>query len=109
MCSYHAHVRRLRGELPVHDEVDAVGLEDVLEVGDVLRVLVAVQREARHLGPAELLEDLQVNVSENLIYCKREQKYIVVVSVKYIPVSGWLCCMAQSFDNHGQTAFLIAN
>ena len=60
--SHHAHVRALRGELPVHDEVDPVRLEHVLQVGDVLGVLVAVQGKAGDLGPGELLEDLKVDV-----------------------------------------------
>lgn len=63
---YHAHVRRLHGELPVHDEVDPVRLEDILELGDVLGVLMAVQGQASHLGPTELLEDLQVDISEKM-------------------------------------------
>ena len=60
--THHAHVGRLDGELSVGDEGDVVLLEDVLQVRDVLGVLVAVQRQARHLRPLELLEQLQVDV-----------------------------------------------
>ena len=60
--SHQSHIRGGALELSVHDEGDAVGLKQVLEVGDVLGVLVAVLRQAGHLGPPELLQDFKIGV-----------------------------------------------
>ena len=49
VSTHHAHVGGLDRKLSVGDEVDVVVLEEVLKVRDVLRVLVAVESEARHL------------------------------------------------------------
>ena len=63
--SYHAHVWRVFLELPVHNEVDALRYEKVLELWDVLWILVTILCQATHFGPTELLQNLQVNVAEN--------------------------------------------
>ena len=48
LIPYHAHVWRLLRKLSIHDEVDAVRLEVVLQMRNVLGVLVTIQGETGH-------------------------------------------------------------
>lgn len=57
-----SHVRGSTLELSVHDEVDAVGLKQVLQVGNVFRIFVTVLGQTGNAKPAKFFQDLQVGI-----------------------------------------------